>query len=225
RTRASRVALLAIWLYFFVAGAIWRYHVERGQFYIFVLLLLALGTRPVVRRGRQSWTSGVFFGLAASLRPSFVVMAIPLAILGHRKAAGAMVASLVGAVLLTLPVVGVRGWTSYVATMHVWEQIAADEANIPAILSQSYGEARPVPATAEGLDLRRYGQGDSGSSTLFGIIAPAYTWLNRTVPLRDRTALARVGFLTFVAAVGALALWPRLAGRSVSPRVVLAFAT
>jgi hypothetical protein len=224
RSRVSKVALLALGLFFFVAGAMWRFHVERGQFYVFVLLLLALGTRAFARRGQRSWVSGIFFGLAAAIRPSFVVMAIPLALLGYRRAAGAMVASLAVAIVLTLPAVGVRGWSSYAASMRVWEQLADTNDEGREYLLRAYGEAHPVPITAEGMDLYHHWPIETGGSTLLSNFSPIHSWLRRIVVLPSLITFARVGFLTFAMTVGTLAFWLRLRGRRYSPRTVVAYA-
>ena len=63
-----------------------------------------------------------FFGLAAALRPTFFLMAVPLALLGYRKSAAAMAATLATAVALTLPWVGLQGWPqgSYRARRRCW---------------------------------------------------------------------------------------------------------
>src|SRR5262249_35422372 len=182
RSRAARTALLALGMFFFVAGDLWRFHVERGQFYAFVLVLLALGTRSMVRQGPGGGWAGLSFGLAAALRASFVLTAIPLALLGYRRSAAALVATLGAAVALTLPWVGVRGWASYVATMQVWEQSAAAADGGADLLLRRYGPARPAPRTAEGLDFFHSLPIATGGSTLLANAHPAYAGLRRLVP-------------------------------------------
>jgi len=177
-----------------------------------------------IRRGQNSWASGIFFGLAAAIRPTFVVMAIPLALLGHRKSAVSMVAALATAILLTLPVFGTSGWSSYTASMRVWEQLAGSNDSGREFLLRTYGESRPIPVTAEGVNLIQSWPIETEGSTLLSTFPPIHTWLRRFIDLPGLMTLAHLGFLAFAIAVGTFAVWLRSRGRRISPRAVVAFA-
>ncbi len=222
RSRAARTALLALGMFFFVSGDLWRFHVERGQFYVFVLLLMALGTRSLVRHGREDWRTGIFFGLAAALRPTFFLMALPLAVLGYRKSAVAMAATLAIAIALTLPWVGLQGWACYLETMRVWEQAAGAVACGEDPFLRTYGPARPVPTTAEGIDFFHILPIETAGSTVLANFYPVYSGLRRLVALPPLITIARIGLLAFVFAVGGVAVSLRWRTRAVSPRFIAA---
>ncbi len=224
RARAARTAFLAMGLFFFAAGDLWRFHLERGQFYVFVLLLLALGTRSLVPGGGDGWRGGFWFGLAAALRPTFVVMGLPLWLLGYRKSAAAMMASLGMAVALTLPWFGVRGWASYATTVRIWEQASAGDGTEEDYFLSAYGPAAPAPQTAEGIDFFRALPIETAGSTLMANFHPAYRWLRGILALPPLPTLARIGFLGFVLIAGCLAARLRWRARAVSPRFVASFA-
>jgi hypothetical protein len=225
RSRTAKTALLALGLFLFVAGDMWRFHVERGQFYVFVLLLLTLGTRSLVRRDRQWGRAGLYFGLATALRPTFLLMAVPLALLGHRKTAGAMAAVLTVAVVLTLPLVGLRGWASYAATVRVYEQVVASDDKGAELLGRAYGPARAVPSAGEGGDLVSFLPIETGGSTLLANFKPIYALTARFLALPPLTTIARGASLAMALAVASLALALRRTRRVFSGRFVAAFAT
>jgi hypothetical protein len=225
RPRAAKTALLALGLFFFVAGDIWRFHVERGQFYVFVLLLLTLGTRSLLRGDLQWGRAGLYFGLATAFRPTFLIVAVPLALLGYRKTAGAMAAVLAVAMLLTLPLVGLRGWASYAAQVRVYEQVAASSDKGAEFLGRTYGPARAVPTAGEGGDLVGFLPIETGGSTLIGSFKPIHARLVRFLALPPLTTIARSASLAMALAVGCLALALRRTRRVFSGRFVAAFAT
>jgi hypothetical protein len=224
RARAGRTAFLAVGLVFFVAGDLWRFHLERGQFYVFVLLLLALGTRSLVRGGGDGWRGGFWFGLASALRPTFVVMGLPLGLLGYRKTAAAMMASLAMAVAGTLPWFGVQGWASYATTVRNWEHAFAGDGTEEDYFLSAYGPSAPAPQTAEGINFFRALPIETAGSTLIANFHPVYRWLRGLIELPPLLTLARIGFLGFALIVGCLAALLRWRARACSPRFVASFA-
>jgi hypothetical protein len=225
RSRVARTALLALGLFFFVAGDAWRFHVERGQYYVFIMMLLALGTRSLVRGDPKSGRAGFFFGLAAALRPTYLIMAVPLVLLGYRKTAGVMVAVLGIAVALTLPVVGVRGWESYAATVRAYEKVLASEDDGAEFLLRVYGPARAVPSVAEGGDLVGVLPIETGGSTLLANFKPIHIAIKRFITLPDLAPISRGASLAGAVAVLSLAMALRRTRRAFSGRFVAAFAT
>jgi hypothetical protein len=224
RSRTARTALLALGLFCFVAGDLWRFHVERGQFYVFVLLLLACATRSLIRHGPSGAQAGILLGLATALRPTFFLMAVPLAFLGYRKSAASMAGTLAVAIALTLPWVGLRGWASYLANLQVWEESAAAEDGGEDMLLHRYGPAWAAPTTAEGIDFMHNLTIETGGSTFLANFHPLYSSARRLVALPPLLTIARFALLAFVLAAGTLAARLGRRSQAFSPRFVAAFA-
>jgi hypothetical protein len=208
RSRDGRFALLCVALAFFVGGTSWRFHAERGQFYVWNLLLLALAIAAAVRRGPGSAIPGLFVGLAVSIRPTLVVIPVLLFLLRQRRSALAAVGTAMAAIALTLPLVGWEGWRSYAANTRMWERIAEAggyaEAGGGFDLGPLYGPARAVPAVAEGIAFEELPL-ETGGSTLVSILSSPP--LDRLWPAgaAGSAALSKAGFIAFVFLMGMVA--------------------
>jgi hypothetical protein len=112
----QRRLMLAVFLLFFACSSFWRLHVERGQYYAFVALLLALDIAPIVK-GTRAKFAGIGCGVAAALRPDLAVL-IPILWAGGKKRAAAQAAAAAGLVLLlALPAASIGIWQSYAANI------------------------------------------------------------------------------------------------------------
>ena len=120
----------------------WRLHVERGQYYVFVLLLLSLGMYFTLHR-RSPVIAGIFFGLAACLRPPAVLLIVPLWWTRSRAASFTAAVTFGLTVLLSTLWGGFEYWRDFIALSRSWEL---------AILGQSSGV---IPE----LDLKAYVDG------------------------------------------------------------------
>ena len=155
-----------------------------GQFYVFVLLRMSLGTRSLVQNRRDGWLTGIVFGLAAALRPTFFLMALPLAVLGYRKAAAVTAATLGVAIALTLPWVGLQPSASDPSTMRVWEQTALSGHRAEDFPMRTYGPAQPVSRIAEGVDFFHNLPIETGGSAILANFHPVYSGLRWLVASR-----------------------------------------
>ncbi len=132
--------------FWFVIGSIgliggshfWRLHVERGQYYVFVLLLLSLGTHFTLRRWLPI-VAGIFFGLAACLRPPVVLLIAALWWTRSRSASYSAVITLGLAILLSTLWGGLDYWRDFVELSRSWEL---------AILGQSFGDVPELDLTS-----------------------------------------------------------------------------
>jgi hypothetical protein len=108
RPRAGWVALLT------AALALWPpalHCLEKGQWSIWMAALLAAGYRALEReRPRRA---GALFAVAAAVKATPIVL-IGLLLARSRRAAGAMLATLAGIVLLALAVGGLAPWRAFV---------------------------------------------------------------------------------------------------------------
>jgi hypothetical protein len=109
----QRVLFLAMAMVFFALSGFWRMHVERGQVYVFHLLVLSAAVAQSLRHNLNSWSGGVLFGVAALMRLNYLLIAPAFLILRQWKTgAGAACTFVVGA-LATLPLMHHDSWRSY----------------------------------------------------------------------------------------------------------------
>ena len=156
---------LAGGLVVFAASHFWRLHVERGQYYVFVALLLAIECRqlPSPRPGR---VAGLALGLAAALRPSLAVLIPLLAVAGWRPAAwrATLVAGL--AVAAVTMATGPGAWLGYMGNVADWTALLSD----PGAFQSRYGPIQAIPpAVAEGIDFSRELPAETANVTLAGL--------------------------------------------------------
>ena len=193
RRSRDRVAFLLVANLFFAASYFFRLHVERGQAYVFlVLLLTAWSTRLLAARGDLFWP-GLALGAAIALRPTLVVI-VPIAWLAglRRTSAGAVVGAL-ALVGLTLPLVGLSGWLGFLRHADLIGRWSMHDAATMAVL----GKPLPAPAILEGADFSRYLPGLSGNLTLWSVLAylvhgssRAAAWLRETGGLLSKVVAA-----------------------------------
>jgi hypothetical protein len=119
--RNLRLAFVAMALVFVAASPSWRLHVERGQYYVFLLLLMAVAAHRAFARGRDDWMAGAWLGLAVALRPTMVVALILFWILRWRRAAVAGIVAAAVCAALTLPVAGISVWRDYPQAVGDWQ--------------------------------------------------------------------------------------------------------
>lgn len=98
----------------------WRLHVERGQYYVFLALLLMIDAALLLGQAR-SRLSGVFTGIAAAMRPTLLIAVPMLWFMGKRRAA---ITSLLTTSLIVLGLALAtdgRHWKDYFVNASAWE--------------------------------------------------------------------------------------------------------
>jgi hypothetical protein len=159
RGRLLKNTFTAISLLFFVDSVFWRVHVERGQYYIFIVLLFSLTARLILGRGndyedpdgRDKWWYGIPLGIAAALRLTPFAAVLPLWVMGFRRTAiGAAVAALL-CLSATLPIGGVKLWESYFRCVSIHSRLILDQD----YLKSEKAKLPPLPDSAEGMTYRR----------------------------------------------------------------------
>jgi hypothetical protein len=145
RPPAARPWFVVLALVFFAGGSFWRLHVERGQYYALVLLLFAWAASALARGG-DGWKAGLPLGIAAALRPTVIVVAAPLWLLGYRRAAAGAAATTAAIVALLLPFTGIVFWQDYTRLVDTLERAVP---RLPAIVSMPYA------GRVEGADFTR----------------------------------------------------------------------
>jgi hypothetical protein len=169
----QRVTVAAIGCLLFAGSHFWRLHVERGQYYVFVVLLLAVAALACLRTRGRSWAAGILLGLAIALRPNLVAAAPVLWAAGLRRLAHTALATAAGTVLLTAHWSDVETWTSYLASARAYERVMLLDPGAIAALGRP---ARPQPII-EGYDYARVPMLEPSltSNTALGPVAA--TWL------------------------------------------------
>jgi hypothetical protein len=137
------------------ASYVWRFHVERGQYYVFIALLLATAVRLLLACRRDHLGAGALLGLAVALRPPVAIILLPLWLGGLRKTALAGAGTAALCVTATLPLGGVTAYTNYLRVATAWEVIMLDWAKA----GQEYGVPPRETGVVDGfrnkeLDLR-----------------------------------------------------------------------
>jgi len=218
RTRhvQARRLLLVTALLFFVSSYFWRLHAERGQYYVFLLLLLCSGAARFLSSGDRGWSAAILFGIAAALRPSLALIALPLFVLGARRTAIMTCAVAAALVLATLPITGFQAWVSYVQSVSIMERhvfdyyFTAEPIGMPIYTGFPGGYADMAEIA---------GKGDNTS--LLGAFLPhvraALGWPSQTLS----NAVVRMGAVCFVSACG-MAWWRSRRRGRVSRRVLMA---
>lgn len=211
-SRRLRVTLLLVAVLGFAAAEPWLMHIERGQIYVLYLLLLSAAVSLCLRHGLDSWQAGVIFGLAAALRPSFVLVVPAFLVLGKWRSASAAVTAAGVAVALTLPLVGPAGWESYFRTGDIYYEYEWAPERWP-----DPPDRATLPWEAEGYNFQRARPGGPSSSFAHGyaVAQAEHGWPRLNLGLVSKAAML-LFLLGFLAALHRCRNLPR------SPRLTLA---
>jgi hypothetical protein len=193
RAQKARYLFLVLAIIFFVTGYFWRLHVERGQYYIILVLLLSIGIYYESKADKSKLYCGMAFGLVASLRPTFILMLAFLWLFGRRSTASWMAATMVFIFSLTLVIGGLQPWISYFETVQVIEKSKFDSD----FLLRQYGPPRIVPDVAEGVNMIERLPSRTVSVTFNKWLPIASRHLGIDLPF-DLAALSKVGAMIFV---------------------------
>ena len=129
--------------YWFLVSAIgligssffWRLHVERGQYYVFVVLLISIGMLLLLKP-RHAVAAGVFWGLAICLRPTVVLLLVPWFTGKQRKVAVTAIATATVAVAAATIAGQPEYWLDFLKLSRAWE-LSLLEADLPSDLEVS----------------------------------------------------------------------------------------
>jgi hypothetical protein len=166
-------------LWFIAAGVLliacspsFRMHVERGQFYVFILLLISVAGFLLARRlaatrgergGWQPITAGIALGLAAAFRPNLAVLLVPLWFVGLRTPAIAMgvTGAVVGLSTLAIPAIGVQGWRDYFTLVREldMESMMGRARYVAQLVAPAGFQTAPETKVVEGVDFSGYLRG------------------------------------------------------------------
>lgn len=148
--RLGRVDFLIVSLAAFAGAYVWRLHAERGQYYVFLVLLEALGLWALARRDDSAW-HGLAWGTVMALRPTTAALLPFLALAKRWRTAGGAAAWAFALVALTLALGMGPYWPSFLDNARELEAWVHD----PYYFLNTYGPRVEIPAEAEGMVLNR----------------------------------------------------------------------
>jgi len=187
----ARTGFVVLALAFFAGGAFWRLHLERGQYYSLLLVLLSWFVWQLKRKPHDDWRSGLALGLAAALRPTLGIAVLPLWLLGYRRTAAGAFGSALAVVLVLLPVAGPGVWRDYARLVDVLERAVP---RLPPLASVPYG------GMVEGVDFSRVLEHRSSNANVHLLLVSLQArtgWPNsRSIP-----ALAKASWLATLIAL------------------------
>jgi len=170
--RAAKVWLVGIAAFGFIGNWLFRLHVERGQYYVFLALLVALALTRI-RERRDGLGTALILGVVAAARPTFGLIPLLLFFAGKRRLAITAMAICLAVAVLTVSIVGVTGWMGYFSVVRYDTEIGG------AGLERDFGPMITVPQMAEGFDLRSCltsRTGDVSFRALYGDLVDARFW-------------------------------------------------
>lgn len=187
----ARAWFVVLSLVFFAGGSFWRLHLERGQYYSLLLVLLSWSVWQLKRGSRDEWRSGLPLGLAAALRPTLGVAVLPLWLLGHRRTAAGAFGSALAVVLVLLPVAGPTLWRDYARLVGVLERAVP---MLPPLASAPYG------GLVEGADFSRVMEHRSSNANVHLLLQ----WLQARSGWPDSQLIAGLAKASWLATLVAL---------------------
>lgn len=147
---SPQVALWAAFVLLFVATLGFRLHLERGQYYIELSLLIVMASVNMADK-RCTCLRALPLALLVVLRPTFLVCIFGLLLLRRARYAVYTTGLCILLFAATLPLTGVKGWMNYVKTVRANEQnaqhAAYEEAGSPPLVMN--------PGIVEGFDFTR----------------------------------------------------------------------
>jgi hypothetical protein len=164
-------------LFLISTSSFWRYHVERGQIYIFYVFLLALAYWILQKAGKgSSPLGGILIGLDASLRLPVIMMLIPMVILRQFKLLIITLSSFLLFLLASVGIAGPQVWQSYFSAMRTIGELNIGFIKVPSTPISPVA----IPTIVEGMNnLTRKIDFNNGNlslpkqlSDLFGIRLP-----------------------------------------------------
>lgn len=158
RGKVLKEVFTAISLIFFADGTFWRLHLERGQYYIFVVFLFSLTAWFCLRRRAQEQDDnrtlhdrlwyGIPLGIAAAIRLTPLAVLLPLWAARYRRTAIGMVITTAACIFATFPHGGAKLWVSYFRNASLQSRIRY----VPEFDAQQHAALPPLPQTVEGVN-------------------------------------------------------------------------
>ncbi|HEX4055450.1 MAG TPA: glycosyltransferase family 87 protein [Tepidisphaeraceae bacterium] len=159
RGRLIKNVFTAIATFFFADGVFWRLHLERGQYYVFIVFLLSLTAWFCIGKSgdeetptaRDHWWNGIPLGIAAAMRLTPLAALLPLWVSGFRRTAVGAAVVFGACIAGALAVAGPGPWESYFRSVSIQSRLVLDSD----FFNSERAKLPPLPATAEGMTFKQ----------------------------------------------------------------------
>jgi hypothetical protein len=210
-TRPIKDLFTSIAILFFAASIFWRLHLERGQYYVFILFLLSLTARLCLGktlpnqppRAIDRWWNGIPLGIAAALRITPLAALPPLYAAGYRRTSLGAAAVFLATIVATFPIAGPQTWQSYIRSISIQSRLIVDRDFSRA----QHAKLPPLPATAEGVTFKRWLEIPNAdlnfSMDVLRLLSNRYPWM----PGKDYWSLMSRVASVVVCLIFTVALW------------------
>ncbi len=200
--QSTRHAFVCFALLCFAGSHFWRVHAERGQYYVFILFLVAVSGHLLSRARRSdSWLAGIPLGIAAAFRPSFGAIALPLFILRRPRASLSTILACVACVGATSIAFGPSLWKDFAESGRIYE-------NSPVVLPLSGIQYLPGTGQSkeviDGRVLTTHLDANSGNISVLGTMSHFQSRILHFLPMSSWPLLARAAAAATIAFLCAL---------------------
>ena len=178
RSHKSKFIFLCISLLFFVSGYFWRLHVERGQYYIFLTLILSIGIYLDLKYAGTKF-AGIPFGLAAMFRLTYSMLFIFFILFKKYRTVLVMLITAILCFIFTSSLIGVESWRTYADNVREIESVLINKNT----LNQQYGPMKKASDTVEGVNIRAMMDGKNLNETFIGTLIILRDKFNINFPL------------------------------------------
>jgi len=185
---ADRIVAVSTSLFFFAGSSFWRLHVERGQYYIFTVLLIA-SALFVLHRKKKDFLSGLLLGITISIRPTALFIALPFVLQRRWKMLSGALCSGVIIGVLSLCVFGLTGWKSFFWMTNKYELLSTD------FSSNVFADISRVPEPPPIQDFEKSGK--CGAAALPSINSTAVGIIRITKPILTKYSISVSSILLF----------------------------
>lgn len=216
RGKLLKDVFTAMALVFFVDGSFWRLHLERGQYYIFIVFLLSLTAWFILRKRKSDvdaeedtrhdkFLYGIPLGIAAAIRLTPLAILLPLWAAGFKRTAIGAAVIAIACIGATMHLGGVKLWEDYYHNATFQSQLILDQT----FAASQRAALPPLPATAEGMTFQRVLDAPIWNITFATQVLGPFSQRMSWIPAVNHwNTLSKVGAL-IVCLIFTFALWVR----------------
>ena len=139
----DRILAVSTAFFFFAGSPFWRLHVERGQYYIFVVLLLILFLLVLVRK-KNDFVAGLILGFTIIVRPTVIFLTLPFFLQKRWKLLAGSICSAFLVASLSICVFGVESWQNFHFMSKKYEAASIDFSANPFKDCMKYEKVPPL---------------------------------------------------------------------------------
>lgn len=190
----------------FGSSFFWRLHVERGQYYIVVVLLISIGILLLLKT-QHAVATGIFWGIAICLRPTAGLLVLPWLMSSQRKIAITAIATAIVSVAAATAAGQPEYWLDFLKLSRAWEQ------SVLGVEFPGAANATAISGTTDGYNtamLENY----AANLTFDSLALSLQTMLDGRI---DPTTVARAGKVLWLIVIATIWIlqWKRKRGQPI----------